>query len=139
MVGAVKNILVAESELCKDGLCDFNIKTASLRLYSTGTCSSQWEVQEKLKDRQLCFCDHDEFSSIKHVTFEKGRGTQTSRWQAEPIIQLCHYKDYVDEIIKKHTDMLNERKRHLRESLETLIHRLVDVDSSSRYLEARTC
>eukprot|EP00435_Cladocopium_sp_Y103_P063286 s2564_g24.t2 len=103
MVGAVKNILLAKSELCKDGFCDFNIQTASLRLYSTGTCSSQWEVQEKLK--------------------------------AEPIIQLCHYKDYVDEIIKKHTDMLNEKKRRLRESLETLINRLVDVDSSSPYLE----
>lgn len=102
MVTPVKDILVAKSELCKDGLCDFNIQTASLRLYSTGTCSSQWEVQEKLK--------------------------------AEPIIQLCHYKDYGDRIMKKHTDMLNERKRRLRESLETLINRLVDVDSSP-YLE----
>ena len=51
MVTPVKDILVAKSELCKDGLCDFNIQTESLRLYSTGTCSSQWEVQEKLKDR----------------------------------------------------------------------------------------
>ena len=60
-----------------------------------------------------------------------------TRRQAEPIIQLCHYKDYVDKIMQKHKEMLDERTTSLGESLKNLINRLVDVDYSP-YLEVGT-
>ena len=49
MLGTVREILLAKSEICKDGQFDFNIKTDSLRLYGSNDYRSQWEVQEKLK------------------------------------------------------------------------------------------
>lgn len=50
MLDEVRDILLTESVLCKDGPLNFNIQTASLRLYHTQSCKSKWEVQEKLKD-----------------------------------------------------------------------------------------
>eukprot|EP00438_Fugacium_kawagutii_P016305 Skav208508 [mRNA] locus=scaffold1658:212929:218160:+ [translate_table: standard] len=98
MLDGVRDILLTESVLCKDEPLNFNIQTASLRLYHKESCKSQWE--------------------------------------AEPIIQLCHFKEYVAEIMKKHIEMLGRCKQNLRGSLETLINRLFDVDFPSPYLEA---
>lgn len=56
--------------------------------------------------------------------------------QAEPIIQLCHFKEYVGEIMKKHIEMLGKRKQSLRESLVTIVSRLFNVDFPTPYLEA---
>lgn len=56
--------------------------------------------------------------------------------QAEPIIQLCHFKEYVGKIMKKHIEMLGQCKQNLRERLVNIINRLFDVDFPTPYLEA---
>ena len=57
-------------------------------------------------------------------------------WQVKPIIQLCHFRDYVCEIMKNHCKMLEKAKTCLRESVEKLIDCLVRRDVPSPYLEA---
>ena len=46
----VGHILSFESKVCKDGPCDFNISTASLRLYPSKGCKSKWNIQERLQE-----------------------------------------------------------------------------------------
>ncbi|CAK9050251.1 unnamed protein product [Durusdinium trenchii] len=102
----VGHILSFESKVCKDGPCDFNISTASLRLYPSKGCKSKWNIQERL--------------------------------QEGPIIQLCHYKNYLQAIMQKYKEMVGTAEASLRNSGEKLIERFFDVDSLSPYLEVKS-
>eukprot|EP00434_Breviolum_minutum_P041419 symbB.v1.2.036843.t1/scaffold5297.1/size28705/1 len=90
---------------------------------------------------ELCKDDPCDFNiktgslRLYHPGVYKSQWDVQERLKAKPIIQLCHFRDYLCEIMKNHCKMLEKAKARLRESVEKLIDRLVSRDFPSPYLE----